>query len=302
MAQGMSPRARGMALVAAAGLLWSISGAFVKNLPLTGAGIAMYRAAFAGLGLLLVVMGRRTQLTLTMPMLPMVACFAAMNWLFLTSMTWTSAANAILLQYSASCWMVIGSVLFLGEPLDRKSLWTSLLAMLGIAYLAMGQWSESIQHRNGILLGLASGVAYAAVALFLRRLRSIDPIWLATVNHLGTAGCLWGLIFIGASADSSRPSFTNGPMLLGTLALFGLLQMALPYVLFGWGLRTVSAQEAGLITLIEPVLNPGWTYLFAGERPASTTIAGGAFFLLMLVLRYVPLPSLGSRTSRKESS
>jgi drug/metabolite transporter (DMT)-like permease len=68
--------------------------------------------------------------------------------------------------------------------------------------------------------------------------------------------------------------------------------MALPYVLFARGLRDISTAEAGLIALIEPILNPVWVVLVVGERPAAATLAGGALLLLGVACRYLPAPRL----------
>ena len=45
--------------------------------------------------------------------------------------------------------------------------------------------------------------------------------------------------------------------------------MAIPYTLFARGLREIGAPEAGLIGLVEPILNPIWVVLFVHERPAG---------------------------------
>ena len=55
--------------------------------------------------------------------------------------------------------------------------------------------------------------------------------------------------------------------------------MAIPYALYARGLREIGAPEAGLIGLVEPILNPIWVVLFVHERPAGPTIIGGLFLL-----------------------
>ncbi|HPP54802.1 MAG TPA: DMT family transporter, partial [Thermoguttaceae bacterium] len=70
------------------------------------------------------------------------------------------------------------------------------------------------------------------------------------------------------------------------LAAFGTFQMAIPYRLFTWGLRTVSAQEALLLGLLEPVLMPLWVYLTGQETPQWWTVVGAGFILAGLVWRY----------------
>jgi drug/metabolite transporter (DMT)-like permease len=73
---------------------------------------------------------------------------------------------------------------------------------------------------------------------------------------------------------------------LTALAAFGFVQMALPYLLFGWGLKRITSNEAIAIGLLEPILLPVWAYFTRGEVPAPWTIAGGSIILAGLALRY----------------
>jgi drug/metabolite transporter (DMT)-like permease len=41
----------------------------------------------------------------------------------------------------------------------------------------------------------------------------------------------------------------------------GAVQLAIPYMLFAWAVREIESNEASLITLIEPLAVPLWTYL-----------------------------------------
>ena len=73
------------------------------------------------------------------------------------------------------------------------------------------------------------------------------------------------------------------------LFIYGAIQLGLPYWLMARGLRSVSAPEAGAITLIEPILNPVWAYFVCGEAPEPLTFVGGAVILGALVYRYWPV-------------
>src|SRR5205807_4140315 len=158
--------------------------------------------------------------------------------------------------------------------------WTSLaIGLLGIAVLMWGGRQESDLPVIG--LGLASGVFYAGVVVFLRILREEAASWLTVVNHLGDA-----LVVAPLLVYRGWPSLTAAQ--LAVVALFGAVQMGLPYVLMARGLRGVSPQEAGVITLLEPLLNPLWAYLVAPETEAPTryTFLGGACILGALAWRY----------------
>jgi drug/metabolite transporter (DMT)-like permease len=157
------------------------------------------------------------------------------------------------------------------------------MAVLGIVLIVGWGYDGRPNEWQGIALGLASGIIYACVSVSLRGLRDLNPIWLsAALNLLGTAALgLW------ASLSGQGIGSPSGWQFLVLIA-FGVLQMAIPYALFARGLREIGAPEAGLIGLVEPILNPIWVVLFVNERPAGPTVIGGLFLLAGLAYRYRP--------------
>jgi drug/metabolite transporter (DMT)-like permease len=293
-----------------AALLWSTSGAFTKvltqptplglnepaiasltvvsyHLPVQ---IAFYRALFAGLVILPTL--RLPDLSFRGAMLLMAACFAVMNALFITALALGTAANAILLQYTAPLWMYLASICWLGEAADRRSSVTLIVGLAGIAIIIAGGWDSA--DLLVIAIGLGSGLTYAAVMICLRLLRQASSRWLTVWNHL--CGALVLLPLMGWLSPPSPPQ-------LAVLFCFGAGQMGLAYWLVARGLRVVSPQEAGAITLLEPLLNPVWAYLVspATETVTAPTYLGGALILGALAWRYWPgaLPSESQRAHGK---
>jgi len=85
----------------------------------------------------------------------------------------------------------------------------------------------------------------------------------------------------------------------GILAVMGAVQLGLPYFLFSQGLKTIPLQEASLIALIEPVLNPLWVALVVGEIPSAATLSGGGIILVGLGVRYLwPMLSPSTRATQ----
>jgi len=268
-----------------AAVLWSTNGMFVKS-PLfddwphdrRGLLFAFWRAAFAVVVLLPLVRVPRFHWRLV----PMALCFAAMNGTFLQSMVWTTAGNAIWLQNIAPLWICLIARLS-GETLDRRDLpmLGSALAGIGLILffeLAGTDWSTSAPR--GVMFGCLSGVGYAGVIYFLRKLRDFDSAWLIVVNLATTALC-----------------FSPAPIVTGywphgiqwvVLAAFGAVQLASPYYLFARGLKKISSQEGSCVALLEPVLVPVWVLLLYRERPAWWTAAGGGLILAGLLWRYWP--------------
>jgi drug/metabolite transporter (DMT)-like permease len=278
---------RGRLCIVLAALLWSTGGGFSKVLTkesilglheptLTALQVAFYRSLFAGL-FLLPGLGRR-DISFRPLMVPMMLIFALMSGTFVRAQVEGTAANAILLQYAAPMWMFLASVLLLGERVQWRGIGPLIVGLLGVVVIVAGSWGNADLPVVG--MGLTSGICYAAVVIFLRVLRTCSARWLAVLNLLGTAVALSPWI-----VTTSLPSWPQ----LAVLIVYGSVQMGLPYWLMGHGLRTVSAQEAGTITLLEPLLNPFWAYLVVGEVPAPVTFVGGAFILGALVWRYWPM-------------
>jgi drug/metabolite transporter (DMT)-like permease len=131
-------------------------------------------------------------------------------------------------------------------------------------------------------------VAYAGVVLGLRVLRQESSRWLTVLNHLSGALVLIPVLAFLAPGLPSVGQF-------GVLFLFGAVQMAVPYWLMARGMRVVSPQEAGAITLLEVVLNPLWAYLVAPDKEVISvyTLLGGGCILAALAWRYWPARRTG---------
>ena len=261
--------------------MWSLGGVLAKEIPLTGGPLAFYRSLIAGL--VLWPLAPRGSRVVWPSMVAFAAIFGAMIGFYLASVKLTTAANAIYLQFSAIFWTIPLSAVWLKEKADRRSVAGIAVALVGVGLILVwgrdGRAGESL----GIVLGLASGVAYAVVVVGLRRFRTVDPTWLASFVNLAGAGFLGGWLIV-TSGSIPVPSGSSWPLLL----VFGIVQMGIPYVLFSRGLQTVRAPEAALITLLEPALSPVWVWLRHSERPATATLIGGLFLLAGVAVRYLP--------------
>ena len=266
--------------ILAAALMWSSCGLFVKagvfddwSPGMQGPLLAFWRALFAGL--VLVPMIRRPRWNVYL--VPLTACFTVMSVAYLVAVTRTTAANAIWLQATSPWWVFLLSVFLFREPVARRESIPLLFGLLGVGTILFFEIQG--QAKLGVVCGLASGITYAAVVLFMRKLRHENPAWLVALCHLVAATVIlpW-VLFLGV-----WPS----PGQLAVLVGFGVFQMAIPYVFLIRGLRHVSGQEAVAIALLEPVLMPLWVFLLGWETPRWWTVAGAALILVGLVLRYV---------------
>jgi drug/metabolite transporter, DME family len=278
---------RGRIFIAAAAVLWSTSGFFAKapwfdGWPEESRGLllAFWRSLFA-ISILLPLVRRPAWHA---SLVSMCFCFAVMVWAFMSAMVHGPAANAIWLQYLAPVWVMIIGVLFLGERVTRADLKMFAFCLTGVSLILLMEL-RSGSSMLASSLGVLAGIAYAGVILHMRVLRHMDSAWLITLNHSATVLMLLPWVFV---QEGQIPLFAYG-----TLALFGIFQMSVPYLLFARGLRTVSSPEASILTLLEPILLPIWVYLAwhqhpSYEAPRWWTWVGGGLILMGLLLRYLP--------------
>jgi drug/metabolite transporter (DMT)-like permease len=260
----LSSRDRSRLLVVAAALLWSTSGFYAKapwfgNWPLETRAVALtfWRAVFAALTVLPLV--RRPQFHLAM--IPMSLSFVAMTTSFLGAMVAGSETTTIWLQYVGPAWVAIAGLLGLGDR-PRRSDWLMVgLSLLGIAVIVALESRATSQSlvTGPVGLALFSGLMYAVVILSIRHLRGLDVAWIGLINHLATILCLWPWVI----GKTPMPEGIQWAALCG----LGAVQLAIPYMIFAWAVREVESNEACLITLLEPLAVPLWTFLAWRHHP-----------------------------------
>jgi len=265
---------RGRWLILSAAFLWSLAGVFIKFLDLHSLTIVFYRSLFASL--VFVPFLRRNQFQFNLPILVSVLSYTAAISAFVAANKLTTAANAIVLQYTAPVFVFLFTRWVWGEKISRLNSFALTVAMIGVAIISLD--SAGAPEMAGVLLALLSGVLFAAYMINLQRTKAVHSVYLTWLNNLACALLLLMVV-------KSRLALSLEQILI--LAVMGALQLGMPYFLFSKGLETVSLQEASLIALIEPVLNPLWVALVVGEIPSAATLAGGAMILLGLGVRYL---------------
>ena len=265
-------RRRGALLVAAAALLWSTGGLAIKFLPLPPLLIVFHRAWIASLTLFLLLRPKRIPFTPTLA--GATAAYAGMVVTFVVATKWTTAANAIFLQDSGIVWVLLFSPLIARESIHRRDVAAVAAALGGMALFFAGRIST--QGRTGNLVALLSGLFYAVTVLFLRRQRGPASQWTAILGNL--LGALGVLPFL-------RRPFAIDARSAATLLFLGVVQIGCAYALFVRGLEIISAAEASIVSLLEPVFNPVWVFLGLGERPSAYALAGGAVVVAAILWR-----------------
>ena len=277
---------RGRLCILAAAVLWSLAGVFIKFLPIHPLAIVFYRSLFAAL--VFAPFLKRHNFRCNGTVLVSVLSYSAAISAFVSANKLTSAANAIVLQYTAPIFVFLFSWLVRREQIAKANIFALAVAMIGIGIISFDSAGEP--EMAGVVLALLSGVLFAGYMINLQHTRGISPIYLTWVNNLVCAFLVFW--FVQARLDLTAAQAM-------TLAVMGAVQLGAPYYLFSKGLQTVALPEASLIALIEPVLNPLWVALIVGELPSRATVWGGAMILIGLGVRYV-WPLFGSHAEAED--
>ena len=266
---------KSVGLLLGGALCWSLAGVLFKHVEWPGLAAAGGRGLLAAL-FLLAVTWRELRFTWSPLQLGAAAAYAACTILFTLANKMTTAANAILLQYTAPVWIALLGAWLLNERTTRAD-WLTIAAVLG--GLAVFFY-EGLQLGNiaGLVVALASGVGFAVMTILMRKQKHASALESIILGNLLS-------FLIGVPALWSAPALPpSGWVALGML---GVVQLGLAYLLYAKAIKHVTALEAVLIPVIEPILNPVWVMIAVGERPSPLALLGGAIVLGAVTLRAV---------------
>lgn len=265
----MTDRRKGILYVAAAALLWSTGGIGIKAVDEPPLVVSFYRCLFAGIALFMLlrqrVWTRRWKSTGVFAFA--IVSYALTLITFVVATKWTTAANAIFLQYAGAIWVLLLSPVFLHEPIRARDVIAIAAAICGMALFFVGRFEA--HGMAGNVMALISSVFFASLIMSLRREQAA-----------GQAAVTWGNVFAALLVlPLIAPNLAVTPPSLAILIFLGVFQIASAYVFFIRGLEHVTATQATLTGMIEPVMNPIWVLLLVGERPSFYAIVGGAIVL-----------------------
>jgi len=258
-------------------VLWSTSGLFIKLIdwhPIVIAGIRSFIAAVFMI-LFRYLSPRRRNEPLNLRYLWLGAIiYSATMLTFCIANKLTTAANAILIQYSAPVWAALFGWIFAKE-MPRKANIISLVMVMGGLFLFFKDGLDGGSFA-GNMLALLSGICFGASSVFLRIQKKGNAADAMLLSHIITAVISIPVMFF------YTPSFNTETTAI--ILFMGIVQIGIASLLFSYGIRRVLAVEAMLIAAIEPILSPVWVLLIIGEKPSLNAILGGAVIIAAVLV------------------
>ena len=271
----------GVACCCLATLGWSLSGLFVRWVPeLDGWAVNGYRAPATSIFLLIYLVARyrgdlMRHLWPKQPqaLLVVAAFFGIGSTLYVYALTMGTVASVSVLGATSPFFAALLAWLIMRERASAVSLVATLVALVGVAIVVQAEMSALATGFSAAAISLGYAFCFAGQTVAMRQYRDLDVV--PGIALGGLLVFLFVVVFVGLPPLPLHQ--------VGLLSLMGLVQLAVPLILFAVGAKHVPVVPAILISLADVVLNPFWVWLVHGEQPPSGTIAGGALILSAII-------------------
>ncbi|MHC1719994.1 MAG: DMT family transporter [Clostridiaceae bacterium] len=268
-----SDKSKAILLLVMTAALWSIGGILIKSVNSHPLAIAGCRSAIAAIVLFIAL--KKPKITWSGPQIGAAAAYCITVIMFVIATKLTTAANAVLLQYSSPIYVAILGSWLLNEKAKLRDWVTIFIVICGMILFFFDQLNMSGIWGN--FAALTAGVSFAFFAVFMRMQKDGSPMESVLIGNIMTA--IIGVPFIFQSFPDA-----NGWI---NLILLGVFQLGIPYIFYSKAIKSATALQAALIPIIEVLLNPVWVFLFIGEAPGSWALIGGSVVIIAVTVSCV---------------
>jgi drug/metabolite transporter (DMT)-like permease len=263
-----------MIMMAVCAILWSTAGIFIKYISWNPLIIAGGRSLISGL-ILGVFMWKTGRQLIINPY----SIFAGVGLSgscisFVIANKLTTAANAIVLQYTAPIFILLLSFILFKKKMTQSEILVVIFVSIGISLFFFDDLSPG--NLTGNLMGISAGVFLALMFVCVGQVQESDSLRMSGILLAHTFTTVIGL--------SALPfvSFTVTSTEILYLLLLGVFQLGIPYVLYTLASKHCSPLTCSLIATLEPLLNPVWVFLFIGETPGFYALIGAVIVIMSI--------------------
>ena len=267
-------RENAIILLLLAGALWSLGGLLIKSIPWHPLAISGMRGGIAAI--VIYIYSRNDKIIITKEKIIAACFYTLVVTLFVMANKLTTAGSAILLQYTAPVYVALFGYMFLGERSTFVDWATIIILLLGLALFFFDDLS--LDGYLGNMLAILSGMCFAGLTLLLRKQKDDSPSDSILLGNILT-------LILGLPVIIGGTEFDFNSVLL--ILLLGILQLGIPYILYTTAIKHVTALDAIIFPVIEPILNPVLVLFILGETLGTWSIAGGVLVLGGVIFRAI---------------
>ena len=264
-------KSNGILYVLIAAVLFSIGGLCIKLVPWSPLAINGARNFISAIIIGIYLKVTRHKIVINPAVIFGAVCMTGVTTLYCIANKLTTAANTIVLQFTAPIFVIFLMWIFFRERPKRVDIIASAVVFVGIICFFVDGLSTG--NMLGNVIAVLSGVAYAGVFMMnsFEKSDSLSSIFLG--QTLSAVTCIW---FVFGETDF-------GVTAVGGILALGIFQLALAYIFMAKGLDEVPAVTASLTTAIEPILNPLLVAVFCHEMITPLSFVGAVIVVAAIV-------------------
>ena len=261
------------------------------SIPVIAAGmdnvsILVYRFLFGSAAMLAILLLRKTNMRVSLSELLRIVLLAIF---YITTALATlecykylSSGIATALVYTDPIWCALIGLAFLGDKFSIKLTSSILLASLGVMMITGVFSGDGTFSMIGLLLGLASGLAYGIYLILVPRLK---------VKHIASLKLTFYVFFTGMWLLIAYSLMTNGGVeevpdssCWLDLALLGLIPTAISNICVTVSLKLIDSTIVAILGAFEPLTAMVVGVVILGEPLGFIGVVGGMLILVAVAI------------------
>ena len=258
-------------------LIFGTNGILVHHISLASSQIILMRTLIGGLLLTLIVLlrGGFDRAGIRADLLPLLlgGSVLGLNWVALfEAYRQLNVSLATLIYYVGPILVLLFSPVLFREKLNSRKITSVVFVAVGLVCIS-GSIALRGMSMRGLLTAVVSALFYAAVIIFNKRITHTGGLQTAALE-LDIAFVIV-LIYMMLTVGPPHPAVSDIPW----IAVIGLVNTGLAYLLYFSGLQKLPAQSAALISYVDPVSALVFSALFLHETMTPVQILGAVLII-----------------------
>ncbi len=255
-------------------MLWSIAGLLINHIPMNSFVIAGGRSLFAALTVVVYMVITKQKFIISRDTVVSGILLCGVFICFVGANKLTTAANAIVLQYTAPIFVLIFSTVFLHKKPRAFDVAAVMLTLVGVVLFFIADIDAGSIFGN--ILAVVAGAFFGGMFVAVGNTKGEEKMSGILLAHIFCT-CV-GLPFIAFTENTIT---VEGIFLV---AVLGIVQLGIPYILYALASNHCSTISCVVISALEPIFNPVWVAIIDHEIPSTLAIVSGIFLIAVITV------------------
>lgn len=277
-------------------IVFGTIGLLVKNINLSSAEVALFRAIIATIIIFIykIIRGkslRFKEFKKDIPILFISGVAMGGNWILLfEAYNYTSISIATLSYYFAPVIVMIVCPIIFKEKLTLKQIICFFMATVGlIMIIGLSREESGSSNIVGIIFGLSAAILYSVVIILNKFIKKVTGIDRTLIQFIASIIVL--IPYVALTTGINVGNLDKKGLI--SLLTLGVVHTGIAYCLYFESLKNLKGQEAAILSYIDPLVAVVLSVAVLGESISSLQILGGIMILGFTLLNEIKIEDKG---------